>query len=64
MAQFPLSLDGLGVDFTDQRDLFSHRASRAETARTLLHDAGLAHTITVPTGGRARGITYAVTRTP
>jgi hypothetical protein len=51
-----------GLDFSQQRDLFAHKAGRAEAARDLLTDAGLAHTVYEPTAGRPRGVTYAVNR--
>ncbi|HEX2043279.1 MAG TPA: hypothetical protein VHF24_11650, partial [Acidimicrobiales bacterium] len=50
-----------GLDGTQQRDLFARHlsAARLERARERLHQAGLAETVTIPTGGRPRAVTYA-----
>jgi hypothetical protein len=55
-----------GIDLSEQLAMFGRRATRAENARTLLADAGLAFTATAtPDGrGRPRSTTYALTPTP
>jgi len=51
-----------GLDGTEQRDLFGRHASqrRLEDVRRSLEKRGLAKSQKVPTGGRARLVTYAV----
>lgn len=50
-----------GLDGTEQRDLFARHVSgpRLELARRRLEEAGLAETVSRPTGGRPRTVTYA-----
>ncbi len=49
-----------GIDFTGQNDLFSRHRGKAARARAQLEQGGLAATVTVPTGGKPRKITYAI----
>jgi hypothetical protein len=51
-----------GLDGTQQRDLFARHvsAARLTRAREQLERAGLAETVTIPTGGRPRLVTVAL----
>ena len=52
-----------GLDGTTQRDLFGRHTGKADPARRLLEARSLAWSVKVPTGGRDRTVTYAITPT-